>query len=431
MQFPSPSPPSRSPRRVRVSIGVACLLLVVATSLVGRAHAQAPALSITFFGQSGCDICGEKKAVVKDFVSEHPDVHVTYYVIDFNDFQNRSFAEGYFVELGVSMPVLPAAVLNATGEITILCTHQCANDITPEVLAQWYAGALENDTHAEMDAWVAFVAGIVVGGSPCVLLILSVLGTSASVLEDRRKYATIAVGLVLGIVAAYAIFTGVFLSLVQTVDPAVFTVVKWIFGMALLVVGIWQIAEFRSEHSTIFGTPRGAKNLMKSFVERRSGLYSFLLGLVFAFVKIPCILAAYMPILLSVRGSPRLIAHVLAYLGGMLLPIVVLLLAVGVGLQSDKINRARLRYRPILRLLSGCLLILLTLYLVLDLPESFLVTIMGLMIGAFVVAILVLRRRRPSVTLGAREGSPGEEPVGENPSREEPEGDAHAGGNKP
>ena len=116
----------------------------------------------------------------------------------------------------------------------------------------------------------------------------------------------------------------------------------------------------------IFGTPNRIKSLFKSLIEKNSGIYAFVLGSLFAFVKIPCFGAPYLQLLFVSQNDPLISLLITFYLLGTVIPIAVVLLAIRVGFESDRVSEIRLKYRAYLRLLSGIFIITLTLYLFLD-----------------------------------------------------------------
>ena len=130
-------------------------------------------------------------------------------------------------------------------------------------------------------------------------------------------------------------------------------------------------------------------------MERKSGIYAFLVGLTFAFTKIPCFGATYLQILFVSIDDPLLGLLIAVYLIGLLIPIGGVLLAIRIGFQSEKLNQIRLKYRSYLRLLSGCLLITLTLYLFLDTIMSLdlLLWIILAEVLTFVLVIWIRSRR--------------------------------------
>ena len=313
--------------------------------------------SLTFYGIYGCPTCHEKYAIVNNFVAQHPEINFTSFWIGIN-----LTSPEYYAALAAlnetSPPPPPALVLNRSNEISIYYS----TDITTQNLEYWLTGIPPTET--EFTIWIAFVTGLITGLSACMLLLLSVLGTSLTMVESRSKYLIISIGLIVGIIVAYLVISILFLLVINALEIVMY--LKYIFGGILLFLGIWQILEFKREKSVIFGTSTKVKSIWKDFIERKSGLYALLVGLTFAFVKIPCFGAPYLQLLFVSLDDPVLGLLIFSYLLGLLIPICGVLVALRIGFQSERLNQFRLNSRPYLRLLSGCLLITLTLYLFLD-----------------------------------------------------------------
>ncbi len=310
-------------------------------------------LSLTYYGDHTCSICVEKKQVVQDFVALHAEISASYVDGDWDTLLQQ--VKNDYAPLGLTILSLPVVILNNSGNLRVLESE----NINSGNLETWLAGASIGD----VTLWGAFLLGLAFGGSPCLLLIMSVLGTTLVAVEQRKRYLAISFGLILGLISAYAAISVIFLAFLSVIG--IFTYFKFIFGGILLVIGIWQIVEFKKEKSTIFGTPDRVKSWLNTFIEKQSGVYAFLLGVLFAFVKIPCIGGVYLTILYSAWQNPLLIFYVLLYYSGMILPVVLLLIGLRVGLQSNRVNTFREKYRPYLRLASGIVLIVLTLFLLL------------------------------------------------------------------
>ena len=311
-------------------------------------------LSLTFYGDPDCEACVYRENIVKIFVSTHTDVQATYFLEQYYSNATLWLAlMAHLQQLGNQTPSIPALVLNNSGRILVWYE----GNITDANLEAWLAGT----PYMQNLLWVSFFSGLLVGIAPCLLLLMSVLGTTLVMVEQRSKFLAISTGLILGIIIAYLAVSAAFLALLTVVG--VFLYFKYIFAGILITIGIWQIVEFKSERSIAFGTPQKVKDLLKGFIEKRSGTYAFLLGILFAFVKIPCFGGVFLSLLYDAWLDPFLAYYIVIYFTGMLLPIVILLIALRVGMQPARFNAFREKYRPHLRLLSGAILIVLTLVL--------------------------------------------------------------------
>jgi len=213
----------------------------------------------------------------------------------------------------------------------------------------------------EINLIVSFVSGVSIGISPCILLISSVFGSSLVLSEKKEKFFFISFGLLSGIVLAYIIMTTAFLFFFQFFE--VITYFKYVFAGIIIFIGAWQIIDSKKEQSIIFGTPTKIKNVLKEFFERNSVLYSFLVGIFFILIKIPCMGTVYLSLIYNFYSNSLLIFYIIAYLVGMLTPTIIILLLIRLNVESSKVDDFRLKYRPYLRMFNGGLLIFLALYL--------------------------------------------------------------------
>ncbi|MBN2153480.1 MAG: hypothetical protein JW839_18645, partial [Candidatus Lokiarchaeota archaeon] len=310
-------------RTVATLIATTITGIIIASLPVGTVGAQRE-LSLTFYGDPGCSSCVYRENVVEDFVALHPEVGVTYVIQPY--YSNASLMAAlleYLAGLAGQPASVPALVLNDTGDVEVWFE----GSITAANLEAWLQGL----THAEDGLWVAFLAGLLVGVAPCLLLMASVLGTTLVMVGERRKYLEICVGVILGIIVAYALISVIFLQFLSLIG--MFAYFKYAFAAVLVAVGVWQIVEFKKEKSAIFGTPAKVKGVLRSFAEKRSGIHAFLLGVLFAFVKTPCFGGIFLSLLYDVWLNPLLVYYILVYFGGMLLPLVALLVAIRVGIQ--------------------------------------------------------------------------------------------------
>ena len=147
-----------------------------------------------------------------------------------------------------------------------------------------------------------------------------------------------------------------FLEILESVNY----IIKYIFAGLLIVIGIWQIIESRKEKSRIFGTPEKIKTVLKDFIEKQTGFYAFLVGIIFVLIKIPCFGSIYISLLTSLFTNPLLFFFIVVYLTGLVIPIIIILILIRLGLESSKVNEWRLKYRTYLRILNGAILIFLS-----------------------------------------------------------------------
>jgi len=213
----------------------------------------------------------------------------------------------------------------------------------------------------DINLLIAFASGLLIGITPCTVLILSVIGGSSVLIEDKSKYIRLSAGLISGCLTAYILISIIFVSFIDILNTIY--LFRYIFAGILIFIGVWQIIEYKKEKSIIFGTPQKVKLLLKDFIDKRTGLYSFLIGIIFVLVKIPCFSGIYLGFLYNFWDDPSFYSYIILYLAGLMIPMIIILLLLRVSLSFDRVNEIRLKYRPYLRLLNGTSLIVLTLYL--------------------------------------------------------------------
>lgn len=215
----------------------------------------------------------------------------------------------------------------------------------------------------EIDFIVSFISGMLIGITPCILLMLSAFGSSLIIIEEKNKFIKISLGLILGMILTYVLISILFVTIVRFIEVLYYF--RFIFAGILIFIGVWQILESKKAKSLIFGTPDKVKSVLKDFIDKNSGLYAFLVGIIFVLIKIPCFGGVYLALLFDLRNNPLLYLHVITYLVGLMIPIILVLILLRIGLESSKINEFRLKYRTHLRILSGVILIALSFYLLL------------------------------------------------------------------
>ena len=216
----------------------------------------------------------------------------------------------------------------------------------------------------EVNFVIALISGLAVGISPCILLMLSVFGTSFVLTEEKKKFYAISIGLLSGMVLAYIFISIIFLFFIQFLEN--FVIFSYIFASILITIGIWEIIECKKEQSTIFKTSEKVKTILKDFIEQRSGLYAFLVGVIFVLIKLPCFGGIYLSLIANLHTNPLLYIFIFVYLIGMLVPIILVLVSIRLGLESSKINEFRVTHRTKLRILSGAILVFLAIYLLIN-----------------------------------------------------------------
>ena len=195
----------------------------------------------------------------------------------------------------------------------------------------------------EVSYITAFIAGLTIGATPCIILMLSVFSSSLVLIEEKKKFLQIAIGLISGMVFTYILVSIIFLYFIQFFEMLYYF--KYVFAAILVIIGIWQIIDSKKENSIIFGTPKKVKSVLKDFIEKNTGFYAFIVGIIFVLIKIPCFGGVYLALIYNLHENPLLYMYIIVYLVGMVIPIIIVFIFLRVGLESNKINDFMLKYR--------------------------------------------------------------------------------------
>ena len=204
--------------------------------------------------------------------------------------------------------------------------------------------------------------GLITGINPCFFVLILFLisrsllvgGGSGSV--GGRSRVLLRIGIVcLGVLFFYLLL-GIFFF---QIPAAFFHLIRPILLLILLLLGVYHIIFYKKVQWGLFRTPDRFKNIIQQVVERDNLSYDFLLGFVFASVKIPCIGGLYLVLLNRIRTHP---AQGLLYLGlfniNLIVPLFVIMGAVTLGLIG--LSRTQMiteTHRGAIRFLTGALLI--------------------------------------------------------------------------
>ena len=93
----------------------------------------------------------------------------------------------------------------------------------------------------EVNFLIAFLAGLIIGSTPCILLMLSAFGSSLIMIQEKTKYLIISVGLLSGLIFGYVVISVIFLFFVPFFQALYYF--KYFFAGVLIFIGIWQIVE--------------------------------------------------------------------------------------------------------------------------------------------------------------------------------------------
>lgn len=338
------------------------------------ASAEEGQIVVYFFYNTGCPICIDKQIIMLDFNETHPSIEYIEKRVYCGYIDEDSFSEAFFSDYPHNLIGIPNPSVVFTIEGSS-CRYLLLKDyITPEILEIIYSELDSNPnscqgwiTYGEFNPWIAFLTGLFSGISPCIILMTGVLGTSFFSTMDNKKFILGMIGFIVGVLAAY-LGIGLLFTYLYDFASALFNSIflKLIIGIPLILLGAWMCLDAFNENSKLFKTPDKMKKIFKSLAEKGTIISTLLLGLAFTLIKSPCIASIMLSLLLKINtlGSNigLIISNIMLFCIGVILPIVLIFGLMKWGISSEKVNEKRLKIRPYLRLLTGILIIFITLW---------------------------------------------------------------------
>ncbi|MBD3353262.1 MAG: hypothetical protein GF364_17410 [Candidatus Lokiarchaeota archaeon] len=331
-------------------------------------------INVYYFYNNGCDICINKRMIVRQFNQTHDDLNYYEKEIYCGNAEDESFAENFFSTYPKDIVGIPNPVVVFTIGSDCFYIISSSNDITMEVLENVYSQLIENPQncvgwveYGEFNLLLAFVTGILSGLSPCVILMTGVLGASYFSTQSKKSFFLGMIGFIIGILTAYFCIGLAFTYLIDFANAFFGSIlIKLVIGIPLIILGVWYIADAWNESSKLFKTPYKVKQILKKMTNQNSIISTFLLGLAFTLIKSPCVAAILLSLLFNINSYASTMGNVILNLSmfaiGVILPILLIFMFIRLGINSEKVNNKRKEYRPYLRMISGILIIALTIW---------------------------------------------------------------------
>ncbi|WP_457556691.1 cytochrome c biogenesis CcdA family protein [Candidatus Harpocratesius sp.] len=324
------------------------------------------AIYMEYYYQPGCSLCIEKEAVIDhflmDFTVNYTKIAVLYGV-------NETYYYSRLNNLSLPRIGTPGVIFLKEDYAIGLGYSKITYDqlkSTYFIIANYTSGGNnKNSPRENITPWISFVSGVLTGLSPCIILILAVVTPSFSAEKlNKNQFVKIFSGLSLGIIFMYILLGLIIIGTFEALANLIYlTGFKWILGGFMIGLGLWYIIDSFSEKSKLFSTPTSVKNFISKMLRKGSFIYGFILGFIFSLIKIPCIGAIMISLFMGLVENPIFFAVNLGFFYlGLILPLIIVLILLLHGSESEKINQIRIKYRPLLRILSGLAIIGLTLY---------------------------------------------------------------------
>jgi cytochrome c biogenesis protein CcdA len=214
---------------------------------------------------------------------------------------------------------------------------------------------------------LVFALGAISGFNPCLVALASVFFATAN--KTELKGVTRRIGLIsIGLIYAYLIFFSLIVS--NPVIMGSLVSISWVIVIVLLIMGLLYLIEAAQDIYSrewgsgsgidakihLFRTPARLKGLIQKTKEMNSPIYDFGLGSLFSLVKLPCI-AAFLIVLLVKSSTPLIDVTIFTF--GVASPVILMGLLIGFGMMKvNQLSTAQFKGRVIQRILIGALLII-------------------------------------------------------------------------
>ena len=212
----------------------------------------------------------------------------------------------------------------------------------------------------ELSAVAVYFAGLIAGINPCLLAVMTFIGTTTLADTGHRRVVLWRVlGFCGGMLAIYLLIGVGLMGIIQRI-PIMDITIKAAIITILIALSAWS---FLDAWRTKQGMGRTA---FKSILDQIKPLYhrfglaaSIAIGGIFGLVKMPCVGGIYIAILGTILDSgeaARGLSLLVIYNLGVVTPVLLLGTLITVGLSPATVNQFRLRHRVELKVITGFLL---------------------------------------------------------------------------
>lgn len=215
------------------------------------------------------------------------------------------------------------------------------------------------------DVWLLISAAAADSINPCIMSVLILLISQLSLMKVSKRIKKIGITYILMVFSSYLVL-GVLLTLgikvLFTGSQLIAAYLKLIVAAFILVVGIINLKDFFFYGKFIsLGIPKGFQGKVGSLAAKGGIIATLLLAFLVTLVEFPCSGAMYAGIILHLvsRGIETSFIFLLLLLYNFIfvLPLILIELLYLKGVESERLEEFRMRYRRIFRLVLGLVLI--------------------------------------------------------------------------
>ncbi|OPY29157.1 MAG: Cytochrome C biogenesis protein transmembrane region [Methanocella sp. PtaU1.Bin125] len=212
----------------------------------------------------------------------------------------------------------------------------------------------------ELSVPAVFAAGLIAGINPCLLAVMVfIAGTTLSTTGRRTDIIARILSFCAGLMAVYLLIGVGLMELIARVPGLESGLKATVIGILIVLAG-WSFID-------AYQVKKGVESRsFRAILERSRGFYhryglpaSFLIGMAFGLVKMPCVGGLYIAILGTILQAGQTgegILYLVVYNLGVIAPVLALGALLTLGMSPGTVNRFRHRYRVELKAFNGVLL---------------------------------------------------------------------------
>jgi cytochrome c biogenesis protein CcdA len=330
---------------------------------------------VTYLYYTTCPACEEGKTL---FISKSYPIwqgNLTFGEVAFgalNYYSKKDVGESYFSAFNISGTQKGASILVIHNSKVGVVYYPPFNDVRVQKAVYYLTKGSMVDiapkkAEPKFSQPLVYALGAISGFNPCLIALASFFfatATKTSFKSVARRIGLISVGLIY----AYLIFFSLIVS--NPVVMSSLVSLTWLIAFILVIMGLLHFVEVGHDIYSrrwgggssieaklpLFKTPRQLKGLLEKTREMNSPAYDFVLGAIFSLIKLPCI-AAFLVVLLVNSTTP--LTDITIFTLGVATPIILMGALIGLGMiKVNRLNTAQFKGRIIQRLIIGAALIL-------------------------------------------------------------------------
>jgi cytochrome c biogenesis protein CcdA/glutaredoxin len=356
------------------------VLLVLSLFFISSVHAGSDVtvtraqesldLTLYYFKSETCGHCVRAEEAIRGIVNRYPDLRLVEFELTSNETNRRIFS-AVNEHFGVASPGVPTLVIGNhifVGEDVIRedlehiilaeRTRAPAGEQYPPVDPTWLTTG-SSSSFQTVTLPLVITAALVDGINPCALAVLVFLLIGMTALGHRRK------ALLMGLTYSSAVFLlyllagiGILAGIRQSGLGNAFSMAA---ALIAIIAGLLSLRDaLRKTSAPLLKIPARAKEHLNRYISNASVPAAFVLGILVGLFELPCTGAVYFTILSLVGNTMTFtegIAYLIVYNLVFVLPLVMVVAAVYRGLPPSEAEEWRLRNMRRLRLVSGCVLL--------------------------------------------------------------------------